>query len=225
LFRGAQELCIDAFTGKLLWSVLGFYAEGPPAIADGVMVVDNAYDMQLYAFSKGQTATTVTASPKVAVNGSSVLIEGTVTDQSPGAKGTPAIADLYMKPWMEYLYMQQPMPQNATGVGVQLQAVGSDGTVIDIGTVTSDGFGNFKYMWTPPTTGTYSILATFAGSESYYASYAETALGVSAAPPAPAPAAEQVLPDYTPMFAGIIAAVVIVAILVVYTLLTVRKQK
>jgi hypothetical protein len=225
LFRGAQEICLDAFTGKQLWSVLGFYAEGPPAIADGVMVVDNAYDMQLYAFSKGPTATTVSVSMSPVVNGSATVIQGTVTDQSPGAKGTPAIGDAYMKPWMEYLYMQQPMPQNATGVGVQLQAVGSDGTVTDIGTVTSDGFGNFKYMWTPPTTGTYSILATFAGSNSYYASYAETALGVSAAPPAPAPAAEQVLPDYTPMFAGIIAAVVIVAILVVYTLLTVRKQK
>jgi hypothetical protein len=231
-FRGAQELCIDAFTGKLLWSVLGFYAEGPVAIADGVMVTDNAYDMLLYAFAKGNTATTVSASPKVAVNGSNVLIEGTVTDQSPGqtclgipAAGTPAIGDLYMKPWMEYLYMQQPMPTNATGVGVQLYATGQDGAVIDIGTVTSDGMGRFEYLWTPPTTGTYKILAGFAGSNSYYASSAETSLGVSAAPPAPAPAAEAVAPDYTPMFAGIIAAVVVVAVLVVYTLLTVRKLK
>jgi hypothetical protein len=216
IFRGAQMLCIDAYTGKQIYSILGFNVISVPAIAGGVLVTHNAYDLQLYAFSKGQTATTVTVGPKTIANGSSTTIEGTVTDQSPGktcfgtpAAGTPAIGDLYMKPWMEYLYMQQPMPQNATGVGVQLQAVGSDGTVIDIGTVTSDGFGNFKYMWTPPTTGTYSILATFAGSESYYASYAETALGVSAAPPAPAPAAEQVLPDYTPMFAGIIVAVAV----------------
>jgi hypothetical protein len=225
LFRGAQELCIDAFTGKLLWSVLGFYAEGPPAIADGVMVVDNAYDMQLYAFAKGQTATTVTASPAIVTNGSSILIQGTVTDQSPGAKGTPAIGDLYMKPWMEYLYMQQPMPQNATGVGVQLQAVGSDGAILDIGTVTSDAFGNFKYAFCPTKPDVYTILATFAGSNSYYASYASTGAAVSPAPPAPTPAAEAVAPDYTPMFAGIIAAVAIVAVLVLYDIVTVRKLK
>jgi hypothetical protein len=233
LFRGAQELCIDAFTGKLLWSVLGFYAEGPPAIADGVMVVDNAYDMQLYAFSKGPTATTVTVPLTTVANGSSVLIQGTVTDQSPGqtclgipAAGTPAIGDVYMKPWMEYLYMQQPMPSNATGVPVQLYATGPDGTVITIGTATSDSMGRFGYMWTPPTTGTYKILAGFAGSNSYFASSGETLLGVGPSPPAPTPAAEPPAPtDYTPMFAGIIAAVVIVAILVVYTLLTVRKQR
>jgi hypothetical protein len=233
LFRGAQELCIDAFTGKLVWSVLGFYAEGPPAIADGTMVVDNSYDMQLYAFDKGPTATSVTASPAVLANGSNVLIRGTVTDQSPGqtclgipAAGTPAIADLYMKPWMEYLYMQQPEPTNATGVPVQLYATGPDGTPINIGTVTSDIYGNYEYMWTPPTTGTYKILAGFAGSGSYYASSAETSLGVGPSPAAPTPAAEPPAPtDYTPMFAGIIAAVVIVAILVLYDIVTVRKLK
>jgi hypothetical protein len=232
-FRGAQGIMLDAYTGKQLWSVLGFYAEGPPAIADGVMVVDNAYDMQLYAFAPGRTATTITASPAVVTNGSSVLIRGTVTDQSPGqtclgipAAGTPAIGEAYMKPWMEYLYMQQPMPSNATGVPVQLQAVGSDGAITDIGTVRSDAFGNFEYKWTPTTTGTYKILATFAGSNSYYASYAETSAGVD---PSPAPTyittAAAAAPDNTPIFAGMTVAIVVVAILVVYTLYTVRKQK
>jgi hypothetical protein len=233
LFRGAQQLCIDAFTGKLIYSTLGFFAISVPAIADGYMVAQNAYDGQLYCFNKGQTATTVSASPKVAVNGSSTLIEGTVTDQSPGqtcfgtpAAGTPAIADAYMKPWMAYLYMQQPMPSNATGVPVQLQAVGSDGAMIDIGTVTSDAFGNFKYAFCPTKPDTYTILATFAGSNSYYASYASTGAAVDPSPPAPTPAAEPPAPtDYTPMFAGIIAAVVIVAILVLYDIVTVRKLK
>jgi hypothetical protein len=225
LFRGAQEVCLDAFTGKELWSVLGFYAEGPPVIADGVMVVDNAYDMQLYAFSKGQTATTVSVSLSPVVNGSSTVIQGTVTDQSPGAKGTPAIGDLYMKPWMEYLYMQQPMPQNATGVPVQLQAIGSDGTMIDIATVTSNAFGNFAYKWAPPTTGTYSILASFVGSDSYYASYAETALGVDPLPPAEEPVEIPAYPDYTPIFMGLAAAIVVVAILVVYDIIDRKRHK
>jgi hypothetical protein len=230
LFRGAQQICLDAFTGKLIYSILGFYAISPPAIADGYMVTQNAYDAQLYCFGKGQSATTVTASPAVVTNGSSVLIRGTVTDQSPGqtclgipARGTPAIADIYMKPWMEYLYMQQPMPQNATGVGVQLQAVGSDGSTIDIGTVTSDAFGNFEYKWTPTTTGTYKILATFVGSNSYYASYAETSAGVDPAPQAAAPAAEAVAPDYTPMFAGIIVAVAVAIVIGLVNLFWKRK--
>jgi hypothetical protein len=232
-FRGAQEICLDAFTGKQLWSVLGFYVEGPPTIADGVMVVDNAYDMQLYAFSKGQTATTVSVSQSPVVNGSATVIQGTVTDQSPGktcfgtpAAGTPAIGDAYMKPWMEYLYMQQPIPHNATGVPVLLQAIGPDGTLTDIASVTSDAFGNFKYLWTPPTTGAYSILASFLGSDSYYASYAETALGVSPSPPAPTPAAEPPAPpDYTPMFAGIIAAVAVAIAIGIINLYAIRKRK
>jgi hypothetical protein len=32
--------------------------------------------------------------------------------------------------------------------------------------------------WTPPVEGTYEIIATFKGSEAYYASYATTHLGV-----------------------------------------------
>jgi hypothetical protein len=232
LFRGAQQICLDAFTGKLIYSILGFYAISPPAIADGYMVTQNAYDAQLYCFSKGQTATTVTASPAVVTNGSSVLIRGTVTDQSPGktclgipAAGTPAIGEAYMKPWMEYLYMQQPMPQNATGVPVQLQAVGSDGSTIDIGTVTSDALGNFEYKWTPTITGTYKILATFTGSNSYYASYAETSAGVDPAPQAPAPAEEAVAPDYTPMFAGIAAIGIVAIVIGIVNLYALRKRK
>ena len=46
------------------------------------------------------------------------MISGTVTDQSPGAKDTPAIADECMGEWMEYLYLQQEMSSNAIGVTV-----------------------------------------------------------------------------------------------------------
>jgi len=235
-FRGAQELCLDAYTGKQLWSVLGFFIEGPQCIADGVLMTDNSYDMLLYAFDKGPSATTVTASPALATNGSSILIRGTVTDQSPGqtclgipAAGTPAIADAYMKPWMEYMYQQQPEPTNATGVPVQLYATGPDGATINIGTVTSDIYGNYEYIWTPPTTGTYKILAGFAGSNSYYASSAETGLGVAQAPPAPStnntstPVAAA--PDYTPMFAGIIVAVAVAIVIGIVNLYMLRKRK
>ncbi len=38
--------------------------------------------------------------------GTSVMITGSVTDQSPGAAGTPAISDEDMSAWMEYMYVQ-----------------------------------------------------------------------------------------------------------------------
>jgi hypothetical protein len=67
-------------------------------------------------------------------------------------------------------------------------------------------------------------MATFAGDDSYFSSYAGTALGVTAAPsPTYITTAAAPAPDYTPLFAGIIAAVVVVAILVVYDIFRKRK--
>ena len=63
-----------------------------------------------------------------------------MTDQSPGAKGTPAIADANMQAWMEYLYEQQAMPTNAKGVEVTLTAIDPNGNT-HIGTATSDTSG------------------------------------------------------------------------------------
>jgi hypothetical protein len=125
---------------------------------------------------------------------------------------------------MEYVYMQKPKPLSATGVPVELRAYRvDDGSMIDVGSVYSDINGHYEYMWTPPNTGTYKILASFPGSDAYWTSSAETALGVTAAPAAPAPAAEQVIPDYTPMFAGLIVAVVIAIVIGLVNLLWKRK--
>ncbi|MEM2911495.1 MAG: PQQ-binding-like beta-propeller repeat protein [Candidatus Bathyarchaeia archaeon] len=183
--RGAMLRCIDIDTGTELWKIPFYFSHWArnPAIADGIFVYMNAYDLRIYAFGKGPSATEVSASPKVVANGESVLIEGRVTDQSPGAKGTPAIADEYMDQWMEFLYMQAPAPENVKGVDVSLKAVTPDGKTVDIGTVTCDGDGRFSYLWKPPAEGTYTIMAIFDGSKSYWPSYAETAVGVTAAPP------------------------------------------
>jgi hypothetical protein len=45
----------------------------------------------------------------------------------------------------------------------------------------SDGAGMFKKMWKPETEGEYTIIARFAGSKSYWPSYAESALSVGPA--------------------------------------------
>ncbi|MFB3888174.1 MAG: PQQ-binding-like beta-propeller repeat protein [Candidatus Bathyarchaeia archaeon] len=186
LYRGSKLWAIDTNSGNTVWSIAGWFAN--PAVADGYLVTLNGYDNQIYCFGKGQTATTVSAPQTAVPKGTAVMITGTVTDQSPGAKGTPAIADSDMTAWMEYKYMQRPMPVNAKGVPVKLMAVAPDGTESEIGTVTSDIGGSYGMMWTPPAEGKYIITASFAGSESYGSSYATTYVGVSAAPAASATA-------------------------------------
>jgi hypothetical protein len=206
LYRGSVLQCINASNGALLWNfpVYGAYLAGGNsgndfAIADGRLLALNAYDNQIYCFGKGPSATTVTASPKVSVHGTSVMIEGTVTDQSPSGrhntndlidftlKGTPAISDEDMKAWMQYMFMQQAIPANAKGVEVSLDTVDPNGNYVHIGTVTTDITGAYGYKWTPEVPGTYQIIATFAGSAAYGPSFAQTYVGVDEAPQATAP--------------------------------------
>ena len=115
------------------------------------------------------------------------------------------------------------MPTNATGVPVFLQAMRSDGTVIDIAHVTTDIMGHYEYTWTPPDQDTYKVLATFEGSESYWMSSAQTALGVTAA--APTPAAPEAAPDNTLTIIGTgIAIIIAIAIVGVVLALILRKR-
>jgi len=181
--RGAQLYCIDVDNGEELWTIT--HLGNGPAIADGYLVDLDSYDNQIYCFGKGKTATTVSVQDDVISLGDSVLIKGTVMDQSPGAKDTPAISDEDMSEWMEYLYMQQPMPKDATGVEVVLETLDPNNNFYEIDRVTSDASGMFKLMWEPPVPGEYTIIATFEGSDSYYRSYAETAIGITE-PPSPA---------------------------------------
>ena len=226
VFKGAKLYCLDAYTGELLWDSLNFDIVGSPVVADGYMVWFNGYDNQLFCYSKGPSATTVTAPDVGIAFGQSVMIRGTVMDKSPGTEeyaqtarfpnGVPAMADESMSAWMEYLYQQQPLPSNAKGVEVTIDVVDSNGNYRNIGTATSDATGTYSLMWTPDIPGKYTVIAKFAGSESYYASYSSTAFGVDEAPEAtvaptnpPASLADQYL---LPGIGGIIAAIAIVGI-------------
>jgi hypothetical protein len=197
LYRGNSIYCIDAFTGEEIYKMLSWSGQsggqgGSTAVlADGVLAYYNYYDNSLYAIGKGPSATTVETPLAAVTQGQSVIIKGTVTDQSAGAKKlvqtgefnvVPAMSDASMANWMEYLYMQKPMPTNATGVSVKLTTVDPNGNTIDIATVNSDANGMYYYKWTPQLEGAYKVIATFAGSNSYWPSTAETAVGVDAAP-------------------------------------------
>jgi hypothetical protein len=77
--------------------------------------------------------------------------------------------------------------------------------------------GVFKKLWTPPAEGEYTIVATFEGSESYWSSYTETAVGVVSAAAAGAGVSST---DVYIVAAAIIIAAVIIAIAILK-----RKQK
>jgi hypothetical protein len=233
LFSGAQIYAVNATSGTLLWSILNFATGSSLAVVDGYMLSCNAYDNRIYCFGKGNTATTVTTSPVINSN-TEVQISGTVTDQSPGetclgipAAGTPAIADQYMSQWMEYLYMQSPKPMNATGVSVTLSDVDPNGNSYTLGTTTSDINGQYSYTFTPNVPGTYTIYATFAGTNSYYGSTAETHMTFSSPPPTAPPTAAPVtgLASTGTVELGIAAVIIVIVIIgIVLAVLTVRKH-
>jgi len=232
LYNGGQIICFNATTGKMVWNDLSFAITNSAngVLSDGYLVVPNAYDNRLYCYSKGQSATTVSAPDTAVPQGTSVLIKGTVTDQSPGqtclgipAAGTPAISDASMTAWMQYLYQQQPMPTNATGVPVSIDVLDSNGNYRNIGTTTSDTSGAFSLQWKPDITGKYTVIATFAGSESYYPSYAESSFAVDSAAATIAPPNPQTAQPPTEMYFAISTAAIIVAIAIVGILILRKK--
>jgi hypothetical protein len=238
LFHGGLLYCYDGTSGDLLWTSPSFAITNGAnaAVADGYLIVPNAYDNRLYCYGKGKTATTVTYAPAIG-SSNSVLIQGTVTDQSPGetclgipAAGTPAVSDDSMNAWMEYLYQQQPIPTDVKGVPVHLTAVDPNGNTQDIGIANTDALGNYAISWTPPVPGLYTVTATFEGSNSYFSSKAGTSFLMSAAPaasptsmPSPSEAVQPTSGIPTTTYIAIIAAVVIIAVLVAAFALKRRK--
>ena len=176
--RGWQTHCINITTGERIWSVMiagaGWFGSTAAEleVADGYLTFGGA-DGIMYVFGRGESATTVTASPSVVTNGATVLVEGTVLDQSPAQTNTPCVSKESMALQMEYLHKQLPITgifgnQTVIGVPVTLTAIGSDGSVTEIGTVTTNGYyGTFSKAWMPPKQDTYTITATFAADDSY----------------------------------------------------------
>jgi hypothetical protein len=243
-WRGGKLTVLNTENGDLVWSIDGRLRH--TTIADGIATAFNLYDNQIYTFGKGPSKTTVSAPLTGIAVGSSIVIQGMVTDQTPASKDTPAISDASMGAWMAYLHMQKPIPANATGVPVKLTAVDANGAAQDLGTVTSDMSGLFSQVWAPTTPGKYTVIATFEGSDSYDSSFAETVVVVVAAvppasvpptstPPTPPPPASPTLspspseleppqkgPD-TALYVGIATAVIIAVVAAVAIILRRRK--
>ncbi len=193
--RGWKLHCIDVYTGEPIWNITtgltGLSDRSrvfQGAIADGYMAISDAYTGYMYVYGKGKTTTTITAPDINVPKGTGFTIKGTVLDMSPAQPGTPCVSKDSMTLQMEYLHMQMPIDgikgdEVITGVPVALTAIDEDGSAIDIGTVITDGYsGTFGHAWTPTAEGTYKIIASFAGDESYGSSSATTWVTVGPAP-------------------------------------------
>jgi hypothetical protein len=232
----SKRLAINCTDGSLVWSISQYSCTCIGAIGDGYLISWNSFDNQIYSFGKGPTDTTVSASPKASVYGSSVLIEGTVMDKSGGTTqdvittrfpdGLPAVSDESMETWMEYAYQQQIKPADATGVEVTIDVLDANGNYRNIGAVTTDADGFFSFDWQPDIEGKYTVIATFDGSESYYASHATTAFVVDPAPeatPEPTQAPASLADQYMlPGIGIIVAAIAAVGIAIIALML--RKK-
>jgi outer membrane protein assembly factor BamB len=234
-YKGSKWRCVNATTGEEIWTLSGWGTGMDPTndvIADGFFVFLNCYDMKVYSVGKGPSSTTVKAPDTYQPLGKQVLVTGSVMDIAAGTQqneqaarfpnGVPAVSDENMGAWMEYVYMQKPKPTDAVGVPVTITVIDPNNNIYDVGTATSDASGFYSCEFTPEVPGKYTIIATFAGSESFWPSQATTAIGVEEAPevtpeptPTPAPMTDMYVLGST---AGIIIAIVVVGLLLLLML-------
>jgi hypothetical protein len=227
IYKGARTRAINATDGTEIYTLSNFGSSWTQAIADGYTTFMNGYDNQIYAVGKGPSVTAVSASPKVSVHGSSVLVEGTVMDIAAGTgqdeqaarfpDGVPAVCDDNMSDWMEYVYMQRPRPADIIGVEVVISVLDPNNNAYEVARTNSDANGFFRCTFEPEVPGIYTVIATFEGSEGYWPSNAETAINVEEAPattPVPTPVPQEPVGTYfTISTVLIIVAIAIVAFL------------
>jgi hypothetical protein len=129
---------------------------------------------------------------------------------------------------MGYVYQQQPHPTNFTGVTVTLSVLDPNNNTYTVGTATTDINGIFHYTWTPKDVpGTYTVYATFSGTNGYWPSESETNMVVQSASATTAPTSTPVsgLASNTTVEYGIVAIIIIIIIIgAILALLVTRKR-
>ncbi len=233
LFHGAQMIAVNLTDGSLAWSELGTYIRSI-AIANGVLLSQNAYDNQIYAFGKGPTRATIDAPSVGVTTATPIRITGTITDVSAGVSqsevaknypnGLPCVSDASQSKWMEHVYQDQPMPTDVTGVLITLAVVDSNNNYREIGQTTSSASGTFGFTWTPDISGDFTIYASFAGSNSYWPASAETSFYASDAVQTTTPQPVQPV-DNTMTIVGVgVAMIIAVAIVGALIMMMLRKR-
>ena len=241
IFKGGEATAINATTGALIWQVSDFtgqFGASSYCMADGYNVFFNSYNNEVYCVGQGSSVTTVTAPQTAITVGTPVVIEGTVTDTSPGTQqfqqkadfplGVPCSSDASMTQWMEYVYDQQPEPTNFIGVTVTLTAIDPNHNLVTLGEANTTDTGLYTLTWTPPSvTGNYLITATFCGNNGYFGSSEQTGMVVQNAPATAAPYPTPVtgLASFASLELGIAAVIIVIIIIgVVLAILMLRKR-
>ncbi len=224
LYKGMKVRCLDAATGASIWEETGWAYPSAVAVADGVFVYWNNYDGQIYAIAKGPTSMQVEAPTADVTLGSGIVIRGSVLDVSAGTtqpeqkadfpNGVPAVSEASQSAWMEYVYMQKGKPTNTTGVPVTISVIDSNNNLRVIGNTTSDDSGSFSLNWVPDISGKYTVIASFAGSESYWPQSAETSFAVDQAVTTSTPATTVSTTAADTYFIPAVLAIIIVIIIV-----------
>jgi hypothetical protein len=237
--RGAPYIAVNASNGAEIWRINGMYREtrwgGNGIIGDSIIATMDTYDQRVYAIGKGPTAMTLNAPTVSADAGKSFIIQGSISDISPGMQtssvqmrfpnGVPAVSDASQSAWMLYVYKQFEAPTNATGVPLAISVVDSNGNYRTVGTTTSDASGHYSFAWLPDISGSYQVFVTFAGSAAYYGSsatatfYADQPVATATPAPTQAPSAADLY--FIPATIGVIIAIIIVG--AVLALLVTKK--
>jgi hypothetical protein len=206
-----KTIAMDRDTGEVVWEYEHFSSYSP-AVADGRLYsVDGGEG--IICIAPGPTKTTLDLSTKQVKAGDKILISGQLLDQSPPSSGNFNAPCTDVPVWLFYC------PLGGT-------------EVIDIATVNTGYAGDFYYEWTvPDDVGIHSIIANFAGSDSYLASSSQVNIELGEAELSTEELIEQIT-EATPPPALIttvdfvlIAAVIVVLVLVVYNTFAIRQQK
>jgi outer membrane protein assembly factor BamB len=237
IYKGSTVRGINATDGTEIWVLSGYSSESKGVVADGYMTAINGIDNRIYSIGKGTSVTTVSVPHASLTSEQSVVITGTVIDTSAGTKqdeqaakfpnGVPVASDYSMKDWMGYVYQQKPQPTNFKGVTIQLSVIDSNGNYRHIGETTTDAMGTYSFTWKPDIPGDFTVYANFAGTNSYWQSYAEDHCNVleAAATPAPTQQVQTGLATTADLTMYIGAAIAInVVLIAIIAILVLRKR-
>jgi hypothetical protein len=143
--------------------------------------------------------------------------------------GVAAVSDNDQEAYMTYLYEQQLKPTNAAGVPVDINVIDPNGNLVKIGTTHSDVNGFYSFQVNPDMlvagSGTYQVIAEFAGSNSYGSSNAESAFTVNSVAPTASPIPVAVQPPTDMYILGAAIAIIIaIAIVGIVLFIAIRKR-
>jgi len=229
--RGFSTYAINMTDGSLIYRLDEPMVAGP--MSDGYTMYQDTYDGLMYVTGTGPSTTTVSAPQTSITAGTGAIITGSVLDQSAAQPGTPCVSEASMGDYMSYIHLQTTWPgwsmANVTGVPVSIDAVDPNGNFMHLATVTSDATGHFGYTWTPTLAGDYKISATFGGSNSYGASWAQTYANVAAAQtatPTPVQTVQPAIASPTDIMTyTAAAAIAIIIAIAIATVLMIRTKR